>query len=93
MCAQHGRSLSKLGQAKLALTKVTGIFRNIRKYGIFSYISALLRGYDNEWRKASAVFLKANVVDHIVPQRGDKKLFWDKNNWQALCKVCHDKKQ
>jgi 5-methylcytosine-specific restriction protein A len=34
----------------------------------------------------------ANVVDHIIPHRGDKKLFWDKDNWQSLCKSCHDKK-
>ncbi len=36
--------------------------------------------------------VKANVVDHITPHRGDKKLFWDENNWQALCKHHHDKK-
>jgi 5-methylcytosine-specific restriction protein A len=34
----------------------------------------------------------AEVVDHIKPHRGDVKLFWDINNWQPLCKVCHDKK-
>lgn len=47
----------------------------------------------------------ANVVDHIVPHRlkeaidsGDeariskaRALFWDSaNNWQSLCKPCHD---
>lgn len=46
----------------------------------------------------------ATVVDHIKPHRlgdaiesGDaekvaeaRKLFWDKTNWQALCKLCHD---
>ena len=31
-------------------------------------------------------------VDHIIPHRGDQKLFWDRNNWQALCKPCHDRK-
>lgn len=35
---------------------------------------------------------KATVVDHIIPHRGDNKLFWDKSNWQSLCKRCHDKK-
>lgn len=34
----------------------------------------------------------AGVTDHIVPHKGDMKLFWDPNNWQPLCKVCHDKK-
>ena len=34
----------------------------------------------------------ATVVDHIVPHRGDHALFWDKQNWQPLCKDCHDRK-
>lgn len=66
------------------------------------------RGYDGKWRKARKVFLKehplcehckqkniytaAEVVDHIIPHRGNKGLFWDTNNWQALCKRCHDRK-
>lgn len=66
------------------------------------------RGYDSKWRKARARYLKvhplcvrcqekgiltkATVVDHIVPHRGDKTLFWDESNWQSLCKKCHDKK-
>lgn len=66
------------------------------------------RGYDIRWRKARIRFLKDNplcvyclkenrvveatVVDHIVPHRGDNVLFWDKSNWQPLCKRCHDKK-
>lgn len=32
----------------------------------------------------------ASVVDHKVPHRGDMKLFWDRKNWQALAKQCHD---
>jgi 5-methylcytosine-specific restriction protein A len=37
-------------------------------------------------------YRKATVVDHIIPHRGDEKLFWDRDNWQALCKSCHDHK-
>lgn len=70
--------------------------------------SAEERGYDNRWRKARKQYLTANplcvsckkehklvratVVDHIIPHRGDKKLFWDRANWQPLCKKCHDTK-
>ena len=70
--------------------------------------SASRRGYDSKWQKARKQFLSANplcteclkngrfekatVVDHTIPHRGDPKLFWDKDNWQALCKSCHDKK-
>ncbi|WP_338080605.1 HNH endonuclease signature motif containing protein [Cohnella luojiensis] len=34
----------------------------------------------------------ATVVDHIKPHKGNKILFWDKNNWQPLCKQHHDRK-
>jgi 5-methylcytosine-specific restriction protein A len=70
--------------------------------------NATERGYDSRWRKARNIFLKAHplcteclkqgkvtqatVVDHVVPHRGDKVLFWDECNWQSLCKSCHDKK-
>ena len=32
----------------------------------------------------------AVVVDHIVKHGGDQILFWDKANWQSLCKPHHD---
>lgn len=64
------------------------------------------RGYGHRWRKARETYLSthplcvkhqargqvvvATVVDHIIPHRGDNQLFWDSNNWQALCKQCHD---
>lgn len=32
----------------------------------------------------------ATVVDHVIPHKGDKKFFWDENNWQPLCKRHHD---
>lgn len=70
--------------------------------------SAERRGYDSRWRTARKRYLsshplcvsclkdnkivKAEVVDHIVPHRGNKTLFWDETNWQALCKRCHDRK-
>ena len=70
--------------------------------------SAASRGYGAAWRKARKQYLeehplcvecmkegryvKATVVDHVVPHRGDKVLFWDRSNWQALCKRCHDRK-
>lgn len=70
--------------------------------------TAAERGYDSRWNKARRIFLQHNpvcvicmkegrltpskVVDHIIPHKGNKVLFWDKSNWQALCKRCHDKK-
>lgn len=34
----------------------------------------------------------ATVVDHKTPHRGDQRLFWDRSNWQAMSKPCHDRK-
>ena len=35
--------------------------------------------------------VKANVVDHIKPHKGDPKLFWNPKNLQSMLKACHDK--
>jgi 5-methylcytosine-specific restriction protein A len=60
------------------------------------------------WRRESKVFLARNPlckhcdelglvtaateVDHIIPHRGNAKLFRDRKNWQALCASCHGRK-
>lgn len=64
--------------------------------------------YGSQWKKARAIYLWANslcvmhlkqgetvaasVVDHIEPHKGDASIFWDRTNWQSLCKPCHDRK-
>jgi len=64
--------------------------------------------YGSRWQRERLSFLKrnplcvmclkngitkaANVVDHRTPHKGDKEKFWDRGNWQALCKPCHDAK-
>ena len=30
------------------------------------------------------------VADHIIPHRGDERMFWDRSNLQCLTKACHD---
>jgi len=66
------------------------------------------KGYNSKWKKSRTrylkshplcvqckkeeKFVKATVVDHVIPHRGDEILFWDEGNWQALCKHCHDVK-
>lgn len=70
--------------------------------------SSYKRGYNNKWAKARKAYLishplcvhclkkgitkPATDVDHIVPHKGDMKLFWDSNNWQSLCHECHSRK-
>lgn len=67
--------------------------------------SSTRRGYGRRWRAARAAFLRehplcraceekglivaSTEVDHVVPHKGDRVLFWDRSNWQALCKTCH----
>lgn len=67
--------------------------------------TASQRGYGTKWRAARATFLEQNptclrcgapatIVDHIIPHRGDltkRGLFWNRRNWQPLCKPCHDR--
>lgn len=66
------------------------------------------RGYPYRWRVESKAYLgehpwcatcrkerrlePATEVDHIAPHKGDNTLFWDRNNWQGLCKRCHSRK-
>lgn len=70
----------------------------------FARKSAAKRGYGSKWRRLSRLFLRRNplcvvcggpatVVDHIVPHRGDRALFWDQDNWQSMCKRDHDRKR
>lgn len=70
--------------------------------------NANARGYNYQWHRASKRFLylnplcshckliekltPASVVDHIIPHRGDRVLFWNVANWQALCETCHNRK-
>lgn len=70
--------------------------------------SAAKRGYGSKWQRVSKAYLRkhplcvkcmsegryvpATVVDHIQAHRGDETLMWNQDNWQALCKPCHDRK-
>jgi 5-methylcytosine-specific restriction enzyme A len=68
--------------------------------------SARQRGYDSKWQRESKAFLAlpqnrycrcgcgrlADMVDHIIPHRGDMRLFWDRSNWQPLASSpCHSR--
>ena len=68
--------------------------------------SAHSRGYNSKWQRSRLIFLQQNplckfcadhgqvvaatVVDHIVPHKGNAKLFWSRSNWQSLCYNCHN---
>lgn len=64
------------------------------------------RGYGYKWQQARIGYLRnhplcvyceregrikaASLVDHKIPHRGNMKLFWDSDNWAALCSHCHN---
>lgn len=64
------------------------------------------RGYDSKWQVASRAFLalpgnefcacgcgrRADMVDHKIAHKGDKKLFWDRKNWQPFASYCNRRK-
>ena len=63
--------------------------------------SARERGYTSKWDTERAAYLKANpvcsrcgapatVVNHKTPHKGDKRLFWSRSNWEAVCATCHN---
>lgn len=33
-----------------------------------------------------------DVVDHIIPHKGDQDLMWHESNFQTLCTTCHNRK-
>jgi 5-methylcytosine-specific restriction enzyme A len=61
------------------------------------------------WRTGRIRFLRANplcvfckrggrtaaarVVDHIMPHKGDERVFFDQANWQPLCFSCHNSRK
>ena len=96
LCATPDIDLAKLGKKQTAASK-----RYDDRRG-----SSAKRGYGGRWQKTRVGFLakhplcvfcerigkvvEATVVDHIKPHKGDMNLFWQRHNWQPLCKHHHD---
>ena len=61
--------------------------------------------YSTRWNAESKLYRECNpycvlcgltghyrpvqCVDHILPHKGSKTLFWNPDNWQSLCNPCH----
>ena len=68
--------------------------------------NARARGYDSKWERESKAFLAmpgndrcacgcgrvADMVDHKVAHKGDKRLFWSRSNWQPFNLICNRRK-
>lgn len=46
----------------------------------------------SECKEGELQLKPSNVVDHIIPHKGDMVLFWDRSNWMAMNESCHNKK-
>lgn len=57
--------------------------------------------YNTNWVKYRIRFLhhnpqcyccpnKSNIIDHIVPHKGNPELFWDITNFIPVCTTCHN---
>jgi len=70
--------------------------------------TAAERGYDSRWQRASVQYRRRNplcvpcllagrvqpsqCVDHIVPRHSCPELFWEVENYCAMCFACHSRK-
>lgn len=73
----------------------------VKRFELNKRESQTKRGYDNEWVKYRAKFIKHNPacyvcgsnykinVDHIKAHKGDNELFWNNHNHMPLCQHCH----
>ena len=64
--------------------------------------------YNARWRRERSAYLMSHplcahclavgrvtaavILDHVIPHKGNVKLFWDKSNRQGLCAKCHNVK-
>ncbi|SIO36660.1 5-methylcytosine-specific restriction enzyme A [Rhodovulum sp. ES.010] len=97
LCDEHAAERAARARARKARAKDSAVARK----GAALYKTAA-------WRRARETYLRrhplcvdcgdlglvveAEEVDHVEPHRGDVRKFWDRSNWQALCKRCHSRK-
>ena len=88
-CDQHQKDGTKKANKKRATPNDRGYTYRWRKAA-----KGFLREHPwcAECQRRGRALTPATEVDHIIPHRGNKALFWDKNNWQPLCHRCHSRK-
>lgn len=96
-CAEH--AVARVASERRRRAAAQGSQRAQRNRALYA---------DPKWIRAAKAYLKrhplcvdcldlgavvpATEVDHITPHDGDRTRFWDRSNWQALCKPCHSRK-
>jgi len=83
---EHERQLARLNPHQRGYTRQ---WREVSRH--FLQANPLCKGPDS-YCDRSGRRVPSRETDHIVPHRGNLRLFWDQNNWQALCRTCHARK-
>lgn len=69
-----------------------GYTREWRKVSrAFLQANPVCSGFDSLCEERGLV-RPSTEVDHVIPHRGNMRLFWDQTNWQGLCHTCHCRK-
>ena len=105
-CESHEAAASKMDRDRRGTSAERGYDARWRKYRaafLGRYALCGMRSPETnrriivggiEWSecKKRRVVRPAEQVDHIIPHRGDFRLFWDSSNHQALCASCSNAK-
>lgn len=90
-CVEHAKAKQKQIESQRGSSTERGYGYRWQKAS-----KAFLRAHPlcqcDDCKEGEKRLLPSQVVDHRIPHRGDMKLFWDSENWQAMHKVCHDRK-
>jgi 5-methylcytosine-specific restriction protein A len=86
-CDEHSRGREQVGRGSSTERGYDWRWRKAAKAFLALPENALCRVC-----RVAGVRVAATVVDHVVPHRGDERLFWDVTNWQPVCAPCHNRK-
>jgi 5-methylcytosine-specific restriction protein A len=96
-CAEHEAERVAKQKARAARAKLN----DVAKAGAKLYALPAWKRLRRQWLEAHplcsdcagvGLVEAATDVDHITPHRGDRALFFDRNNLQSLCHSCHSRK-
>lgn len=88
------RGWARQGEARIGVARQGNIMKHRRLYDSVRWRKIRIQVLNEEplCRICSKVgrVTAADTVDHIIPHKDDPVLFYDRDNLQSLCKLCHD---
>lgn len=89
---RQDREAKRRSEAKLSSTAREGHALYKSKWWTSARLAFLKRHPLCVECQSVGLVVPAEHVDHVVPHRGNLKLFRDRRNWQPLCRSCHSRK-